>query len=998
MKQQVIRLLLSGFLVLLAAGHALAQFDAAGTVTNEEGEPLIGVTVAVKGTNIGTTTDADGRFRVSVPGTSATLVFSYVGFSTVERPVTAASNQVDVMMTASSSVLEEVIVSGLATTVKRSNAANAVAQLDAKQLTGIVPPSTFDGAMQGKFPGVQITQNSGAPGGGINIRMRGITSINSATQPLFIIDGVYVDNSIIPPGLNVVSQAAARGSPRQFDQDNAVNRIADLDAGDFQSVEILKGPSAAAIYGARAAGGVVIVNTKRGSNWADAPQVRFSQSLGFQQILNPLGMRQWDTQKVADFYGSGSPEIQKFLDAQAAGKLYDYEMELYGNKGLISDSRLSVMGGNEKTAFYASGSHRSEEGIVLNTGYTKTALRLNIDHRLSQMIDLKLSSNYIRSSADRGYFNNDNTGTTMSIALSSTPPWAELHPLPDGSYPNNPYAPSNFLQTRDLITNNETVDRIIMGGTATVKIINTDVQSLRLQLQGGFDSYTLITRAIFPRELQFQKDGNGTNGASIQGSTPSFNNNQSAMLVHTYYTPKLTFRTQGGLTRESFSRNTIIITATQLIGSQTNVNQAGSISTFQFRSEQLDLGGFIQEEVNWDDKVIATLGVRADKSSNNSDPNELFWYPKASLALNLTRFTDNLGPFSTLKPRIAYGESSNFPPPNALFTNLSGVIIDGLAGSLVNNQRGNPDILPERQKELEVGVDMGFLDDRMVLEITNYRKVSEDLIFTAAVPPSSGYTSKIVNGGTLVNRGWEITLSADVMRTEDFNWFSSISWWRNRSEITELKVPAFVTSAFGATLGTFYIDTNRSATQIVGIGNPDDIQPGDLYVVYGDFEPDFQMSFYEDFRYKNWSLTFLLHWKKGGENINLTQLLTDLGGTSHDYDDITLDPAGVLGNGPYRISQLGVSAAPFVEDASYFRVREIGLFYTWTAAQMGKWSNNLVKSAQVGVSARNLLNFFTYNSYDPEVSNFTGNGLASGVEVNPYPSSKSFLVSLNVTF
>ncbi|MCS6991332.1 MAG: SusC/RagA family TonB-linked outer membrane protein [Chitinophagales bacterium] len=984
--------------MLLTVWRAQAQFEVSGSVTTQAGDPLTGVTVAVKGTNIGTTTDEDGQFRLNIPGTTATLVFSYVGFATVEKTVSSDNRRLEVVMVESSSVLEEVIISGLATTVKRSNAANAVAQIDAKQLTGIVPPSTFDGALQGKFPGVQISQNSGAPGGGINIRMRGITSINSATQPLFIIDGVYVDNSIIPPGLNVVSQAAARGSPRQFDQDNAANRIADLDAGDFQTVEILKGPSAAAIYGARAAGGVVIVTTKRGSSSPDAPRVRFSQSLGFQQILNPLGMRQWDTQKVADFYGAGSAEIQKFLDAQAAGKLYDYEMELYGNKGLISDSRLSVMGGNERTAFYASGSHRNEEGIVLNTGYTKTALRLNVDHEISEALEVRLSSNYIKASADRGYFNNDNTGTTMSIALSSTPPWAELHPLPDGSYPNNPYAPSNFLQTRDLITNNESVDRIIMGGTITAKIINTDVQSLKLLLQGGFDSYTLLTRAIFPRELQFQKDGNGTNGASIQGTTPNFTNNQSAILVHTYYTPSFTFRTQGGLTRESFKRNTIIVTATQLIGSQTNVNQAGSISTFQFRSQQLDLGGFIQEEINWDDKVIATLGVRADKSSNNADPNLLYWYPKASLAVNLTRFVDGLDPFSTLKPRIAYGESSNFPPPNAIFTNLNGVIIDGLAGSLVNNQRGNTAIQPERQQELELGVDIGVVQDRAVLELTRYRKVSKDLIFTAAVPPSSGYTTKIVNGGTLENRGWEITLSADLVRTENLSWFSSISWWKNRSEITELNVPAFVTSAFGATLGTFYIDTNRSATQIVGIGDPDLIEPGDEYVVYGDFEPDFQMSFYEDLRYKNWSLTFLIHWKKGGDNINLTQLLTDLGGTSHDYDDFTLDPEGILPNGPYRISQLGVSAAPFVEDASYVRLREVGLFYTLTGEQIGAWTSNLVRSAQIGISARNLLNFFKYNSYDPEVSNFTGNGLASGVEVNPYPSSKSFLVSLNVSF
>ncbi|HYV91456.1 MAG TPA: SusC/RagA family TonB-linked outer membrane protein [Chitinophagales bacterium] len=1014
MKQLIRMLTITLLLVPALMSAALAQFDVSGTVKSDKGEPLIGVTVAVKNTNTGSTTDMDGKYIIHVFSSSGTLIFSYVGYSTVEKPVTSAG-AVDVTLTETTSNLEEVIVSGLATTVKRTNAANAVAQISAKELTGITTQSTFDGALQGKFPGVQITSNTGAPGGGINIRMRGLTSIGSPAQPLFIIDGVYIDNSSISAGLNVVSNAAAGGNTAVFDQDNPSNRIADLDPGDFQSVEILKGASAAAIYGARASGGVVIINTKRGKENPGGPQISFSQSLGWQQILNPLGVRQWDETKIHDFYfqpsdttpeaiadaeAAAQAQIDLFHTAQQNGTLHDYEDELFGNHGIISDSRLSVSSGNEKTGIFASGFHRDEEGIVENTGYTKTGLRLNVDHVVSKMLEVNLSSNYLKTSADRGFFNNDNTGTTMSIALSSTPPWAQLDQLPDGSYPSAaPYAASNFLQTGALITNNEAVDRFIVGGTVTAKIINTANNSLKLILQGGLDDYTLHTTAIFPKELQFESNGHGTNGASIQGTTGSFNNNESAFLVHTYYASKLTFRTQFGLTRESFKRNSIIVTATQLIGSQTNINQAGSVATYQNRTNQLDLGGFGQEEVNWNDQVIVTLGLRADKSSNDADPNELFYYPKASLAINIAKFDFwKVEKVNTLKLRAAYGESSNFPPTGALFTNLGSNIIDGLAGSLVNVRRGNPDINPERQKEFEVGADLGIIQDRVTLEATFYTKDVKDLIFLAQLPPSTGFTSELINGGSLRNRGVEIGLNADVVKAGDFEWFSSIQWWKNRSEITELKVPAFIIGSFGATLGTFYIDTNQSATQIVGIGYDSLKEAGQPYQVFGDVEPDFQMSFYEEFRYKGWELDFLIHWKKGGENVNLTALLTDLGGTSHDYDEIDLDPSGQLGNAPYRISQLGVSAAPFVESSAYVRVREVGLYYNFDEKKLAGSTHNALKGARIGVAARNPLNWFKYNSYDPEVSNFVNNGLSTGVEVNPFPSAKQFYATVTLNF
>ncbi|MCY7409134.1 MAG: carboxypeptidase-like regulatory domain-containing protein, partial [Chitinophagales bacterium] len=470
-----------GMLLMLMCsswGIAFAQYDVSGKVTNAGGEPLTGVTVAVKNTNNGTTTDVDGMYTLNISGSSATIVFSYVGFRSQEKQVNGANSSLNISLEETSSELDEVVVSGLATTVKRKNAANNVASISSKDLTGITPQSTFDGALSGKFTGAQISSNSGAPGGGMTFRLRGVTSINAPAQPLFIIDGVYVDNSSIAAGLNVVSDAAGGGSTAQYDQDNPSNRIADIDPGDIENVEILKGASAAALYGSRAAGGVVIITTKKGKQSKGGANISFTQSLGVNTISHPLGLREWDPTKVESYYGPD--EVAVYNAAVADGQYYNYEDELYGNTGFVSDSRLSVGGGNERTTFYTSMSHRNEDGIVNNTGYTKTGLRLNVTHQVNKRIDVSLYNNFLRTSADRGFFNNDNTSTTMGISYAATPPWAELHPDAEGNYPNNNYSASNFLQTSALITNNELTNRYIGGASATIKLLTNDQHSLKL--------------------------------------------------------------------------------------------------------------------------------------------------------------------------------------------------------------------------------------------------------------------------------------------------------------------------------------------------------------------------------------------------------------------------------------------------------------------------------------------------------------------------------------
>lgn len=972
---------------LLCPSLLLSQEVLEGKTINEAtGEVVPFVNVVEKGTSNGTTSDFEGNFSITVQSLPTTLVFSYLGFETQEINVTTNS-PMTVQFVESAAALDEVVVTGLASSTKRANAANAVASVSAEELTGVTVQSGLDGALSGKFNGAEIKANSGAPGGGISMRLRGVTSIFGDQQPLFIVDGVYVDNSSIGLGNNIVSEAAGGGNP-STNQDDASNRIADIDPQDIESVEILKGASAAAIYGSRAAGGVVLITTKRGK--LGKPKVSFSQVVGLRSPTQLLGLRDYTQEQITALGGPNNPTLR------------DYEAELFDNTVVSSTTRFSTSGANDKTDYFFGATHRNEPGLVDNTGYEKSSVRLNIGQRFNDWLDLYITSNYINSQSDRGFFNNGNANRTVGYALAFTYPWEDLSPV-DGIYPQGG-AGSNVLETVALTTNREEVNRFIGSAKTNVKLLTTDNQRLKLVLEGGFDQYTLRTTSIFPSGLTYFRDPTSLGGVSISGTTVNTNYNLSAFLVHNYDMDNgLAFTTQAGSFLQDFNRNTVITIATGLNGSQTNLGQSTNVSTQQVIRPQRDKGFFAQEEINFKDQIIGTFGIRGDKSTNNGDANEMYYYPKANLAINLHQFDFwSSEAISTLKPRIAYGEAGRFPNFNDRFSLMNAQFIDGRSGLSPANLRGNSSIGPERQKELEYGLDFGLFDNRLDFSVSVYNKTIEDLLIQSQFPTSSGFTTEVVNGGELENRGVELGLNAIVMQKDDFSWNASLKWWKNESEVTSLDVPAFTNGGFAAALGTFLIQEGKSATQIVGTYDADAYTAeeiaqrdpeGDGFFVYGNAEPDFQMSWYNEISYKNFDFTFLWHWKKGGDNINLTTLLYDLAGTTWDYNDTGLDPNGQLSNGDYRASQAFLNPEPLIEDAGYLKLREIGLFYTLPDGLI-KYANNI----KVGVSGRNLINIFDYNSYDPEVSNFGNNVLANNVEVTPYPTSKFVNFHLNVNF
>ena len=941
-----------------------------GRVTDTKGVPLPGASVMVQKSRQGTATNADGQFSINA-GPGVSLVINFTGYKS--RIIRPGDVPVNIILEEDIARLDEIVVTGLATTVKRRNAANAVASVSAKELSGTAPAQTFDAALSGKVPGANIISNSGAPGGGISVKLRGVSSVYGTTQPLYVIDGVIISNRSVSTGLNVVTSAQGGGFPTST-QDNATSRIADINPQDIENVEILKGSSASAIYGSQASAGVVIITTKRGK--AGNTKVNIVQDAGFITVQRLMGMKALDTTAVK----ARGWNVARYETARQSGKLYDYEKEMYGNRGFIRNTSINASGGTEKTTFLFSAGMKKEEGIIQRTGYSNNSLRLNINHHVSDKINLAITSNYINSSSDRGLTNNDNQSVSVGVNLSALRPYVDLHPDANGVYPD-PLHGANPLQTIALMTNNEKINRVITGVNADAILQQSPLSITKVVVRAGVDFYHQKSQALFPAILNFEI-AKGTGGRNIQGNASDLNTSWAGFLVNTL-TPQsaFTFVTTAGLTHEYGSYDQLLAIASNLIGTQTSGSQASSLRASQTRYLFRNDGIFLQEEVAFKDYLNFTAGVRFDKSTNNGDYKKYNVYPKANLSWNLTRMAGWESPvLNDLKLRVAYGESSGFPSFNSRFTTLPGHNIGGLPGSLISIGMGDPNIKSERQTELEGGIDVSFLNGRISLEATYYNKVIKDLLMASRVAGSTGFSTRWINGANLRNRGLELGLRVTPVDNSVLRWNSTINYWMNRSKVLQLNVPKFDQGdGFGTSYGTVFIEEGKSITQIIATNEAGKDVP------FGDIEPKFQLSFFNELTFlKDFSLRCLIHWKKGNSNVNLTQLLTDYGGTSSDWDDPDGEgkPIGLTRpNHPWM----------YVQDASYLRIREIALYYRIPI------SVKQIRNLRVGVSANNYFTWTPYKGYDPEVSNF-GTGFGSGIDVAPFPSSKRLQFHLSLDF
>jgi len=977
-------------LLFIGVTQAKAQvFTASGTVKeNSNGNPLAGVSITVKGTKQTTTSNSTGNFTINVNSKSAVLVLKYVGYKATEVAVTADKANLNVMMEEEVNSLKEIVITGLASSIKRSNLANAITTVSAKDLMGTTQIQTADGALYGKVAGANIRMNSGAPGGGINIQLRGLSSLTQASAPLIVLDGVYINNNTQRTGRASVTGAGAAN------QDDGANRLADINPADIENIEVLKGPSAAAIYGTRANAGVLVITTKKGA--AGKTVISFGQDIGIGSPLKMMGVDNWSEAKINSFFPAArrAVELGRLQTATSTNNFVNYEDYFYGNTATLLNSRLSIRGGDEKTKFFVSGSLTDEGGIVRRTGFERQSVRANIEHKLSKSVVLSVNSNYIRTNTDRGFTGNqNNSGASIGYNISYVPNYFDLRPV-NGVYPANPYFAENPVHVTDKGVNNALVNRFIQSFNLDVNLFKNENSQLKFRVNGGLDYIQNSTKVYLPDDLQFQR-GQANPGDVLVGKQESMNTNFQAAFVYDWKIKRVNFNTQVGLVRLDFRNDGLFNRGRGLAPGQINIKQATVQEVeSQFESTQSDVGIFVQKQMNFEDKIIGTLGMRMDKSNTNGDANKFYGFPKASLAINLANFDFwKIDAISQLKPRVAYGQTAGPVPFGSTFTSLGGVNIGGLLGATVPTSIGNTNIVPERASEIEFGFDAGFLNNKILFEATYYVKTTLDNLQPLTLSPATGVVNTTSNEAEMRNKGFELGLSGTVVDKANFKWFSRLLWWKNDILITKLGIPSYTTGAFGTALGTFLVQQGVSPTTIVGTPA---ISPG-VFTVWGNAQPDWTTSWSNNITlFKNFDLSVLTEYRSGGDNINLTSFLTDGGGTTKGwFDDSNNDG---IPNGRQRDPAPYNNAGRWVQDATFLKIREVGLYYTLPKETISKTFGNMIQRAKIGFSGNNVFLATKYVGYDPETSTFGAQALANNVDVAPYPTARRLFFHIQIDF
>lgn len=992
------RTLLGMVMVLLALGardaHAQARVITGKVTSSQTGQPVGGATVSVLGTVIVAVANAQGEYSLAAPEGVVNILSRSIGYKRKQVQVGADQSTADLALDQDIFNLEAVVVTGQATSVEQKNLANAVTSVTGNALNG-APVSTIEGALQGKIPGALIQENSGAPGGGAQINLRGVSTINGTADPVIVVDGMIISNAAIANNLNAITNAAGGGNASN--QDNPVNRIADLNPADIEKVEVLKGPSAASIYGGAANSGVIVITTRRGQT--GAPRFHLTQRLGEFGVLNVLKSRVFKDSVEADgVYGKSA---QAYCTGPGgACPYFDNISPLWDSHPLSTETDASVSGGNDATRYFVSGLVKRDGGIAPNTGYDKQSLRVNLDQQIGSRWSIGVQTQAIHSLSNRGISNNDNSGTSPYLVFPLTPSFVNLAPTGPKitDYPRNPFERSNPLQTYAFLKNSEDVWRILATTTLRFDAITTPQHNLRFTATGGLDNFSQRNDIYSPPELYFEPN-DGQPGTVVLGKSQNTNVNLLGSGVYTY-TPasgSLTATTSATVQYINTNLNFSNIVGRDILTGLQNVDKAANITNLtQNETPVRDVGVNLQEEVlAISQRLLVTGGIRADRSSRNGDVHKFFLYPKFAASYRLLAIG---GPSNEIKLRGAFGQTGTQPDFGSKFTpNLTGTI-DGQFGSFSGIAAGSADIKPERQTEIEGGVDATLSNGRVIVNLTVFNKTVTDLLLTTAPAPSSGVATRIINGGKLRDRGLEASVGYALAQRADFNWIIRTNFTTTRSKVMELPVPTFQPPlGFGTSLGTFQIEVGKSATQIVGNDSTGAV------VALGDANPDFQLSLGSDLTYKSLSFSFLWDYKKGGDVINLTELLFDLFQNSQDWskvgDSTGLRPAHL--GGKQRLNEFFKgNTYPYVQDASYIKLREASLAFRLPQTTVSHLFGNRVKGATVSLSGRNLIRILPtqYRGIDPEVSNFGNQPIGRNIDVAPFPPSRSFFFSIDLDF
>ncbi|HMO38311.1 MAG TPA: SusC/RagA family TonB-linked outer membrane protein [Saprospiraceae bacterium] len=850
-------------LVLLAMTTTIAfaqriSFSIKGTVTDDTGTPLIGVTVLLLEPRLGTVTDANGYYDLSdaVAEGTYTLQVSYVGYGSYNERVAinaATTNLLkDIRLGLDILELDQIVVTGNTATSTRRQLGNAIGVVGGEKLQNAGTTNTL-AALSGKVMGAQITQNDGYPAGGISVRLRGPSSIKGSSDPLYIVDGVIVDNS----STNVINLSAdAMTTGLQGGQ----NRLVDINPNDIERIEVLNGAAAAAIYGSRASNGVVQIFTKRGKS--GKPTIEFSTSATHSSLRNRVFLTQHperfgvpgndrlelaqDRLTILLHLGPSEAVLQQqgvnFAKVGPVNRLlitdkypvqrYDYQDDIFtGAWG--TDNHLSVSGGNDKTNYFASFGYFNNDGIIKNTNFTKYTGRLRLNQTLANWASMSVGLSY-NYSASQDMPNGNNFFSPISTMFIIDNVWNL----------NDRDAGGNLRQVEQVRVNPlsvlETFD-LTQRTNRTISDIQFNlypVQGLNINAIFGVDNYSLVGNEFRPRlpypdvAAGFFPDGYigyATNNVTL------LNHDLTATYNRTL-NEKISSTTTAGYQIQYDRNHFTSQEGRDLAPFVQTISAAANLFTLPRQSiaERSIWGYFLQQTFSYNEQLFVTLAGRVDGSSAFSADNQNIFYPKASFSYVLsdywkgTALQKSLG---TLKVRASYGQAGNLTGigPFDRFDNFLLSQLTGLPSIAPSRLLANPDVRPEIMTEFEAGADMSFLNSRVGLNVTYYNQKIDDLLLDRQLPPTVGGSSIVTNVGSMTNNGIELMLQVAPIRTKDLGWDLTALWSRNRNEVSGIDGVLFLRGSdgtqaaisgeqFGLFFGRYYARNNAGNLLLTGQG------------------------------------------------------------------------------------------------------------------------------------------------------------------------------------
>jgi TonB-linked SusC/RagA family outer membrane protein len=1004
------------FLLQLVSLIGWTQARITGKVTGPDGKPVSSISVILRNTNFGSATGVDGTYTLVAdvkPGTYV-IEFSGVGFKSKEQSITigsAAAYTADVQLGEDALKMDEVVVIGSTLRQSRKQLGNTVNSVSSKQLTN-TGSGNLSASLQGKIPGAQISQTSGDPAGGISIRMRGTSTIAGSSEPLYVIDGVVVSNATT----NVTNLNVNAGGTSEI----GTNRLADINPNDIEKIDVIPGASASAIYGSRASNGVVLITTKSGK--AGQLKIDFSTSI----ISNSLRKRVYIS-KYGKQFGSAALRLGNISNGpgnvitytRPDGQVrtlstdlvdvtrYDYQDQIF-QSGMGTDNFISMSGGSEKTKYYFSGGYYKNEGIIRNTDFR----RINFKTRIEQIIN-----KYITVIAGVGYTNSFSHEKPNGNVF-----WSPINSV---NITNNLYN----IEERDAAGNLKNVEPTRVNPLSVIEDmeltqqVNRTITDLQIKLKParglnidyilGIDNFSQEGKNLIEKYPYIAaQEGLGYVSSALV-NTMLVNND-----VNITYQAKfknISSTTTAGFGHQYQKITGLFVEGRDLLNGITTVNGAAIRLDPRYTFDQRQIfGGFLQQTFGYKNIAFITAAGRIDGSTSFPKDTRTYFYPKLSASWSISDmdfWKDMTNTwFTSARLRASWGLAGNLSGIGSYsrFSTYLSSSINNIATYNVNTALGNEFVEPERSSEFEYGTDLSFFNNKVGIVFTKYNKkiVDNSLLVERVLAPSSGGSTRTENVGNLTNKGWELGINANLVKSKNVDWNMTASVNRNKNLVTASSqvTPIALANAAGSVssilagypLGVFYgnyferdangnLALDASGRPIAAVNNP--TQKALLRKALGDPNPDWIISLGSSIDYKKLSFSFLFDGALGQEVFNADRR-TRQGVGIGDYSEREIK--GELPRG--YIFSIYNTEEWRVESGSYIKLRELALSY-----QLPSFAK-FIKSSSLSLVGRNLISWDDYDGYDPETNAGGNSSVLRGIDFGNVPIPRTVQLTFRASF